>query len=263
MADNKMQELINSLFSLYHITFPEAEQIPVSVSFTDNLNKTHAELRPDRKETILREGLQADFNGRMVVPESLDETIHILLNTKKVEEYTIDGSMTWIGTIGHEYTHALDFYQMARLEKLDSYMPLEKTSQYMMFQQWTEYHARKCGYRFLRKYFETTGQILQGEEQIQHILEVEAPAQTRRYNKEYNQGSPIERLYLTMQYLGRFSVWVDLFPGYFNEEQILDYCPSAYWMLDLLHFLRKHEKLNEIYGHFDGLQVVLSENWTF
>ena len=92
--NNKMQKLIDSLFSLYHSTFPEAEQIPVSLTFTDDLNRTHAEFRPDRKENILRGRFHTDFNGLMVVPESLDETIHILLNMKKVEEYTIDGSMT-------------------------------------------------------------------------------------------------------------------------------------------------------------------------
>lgn len=263
MADNQLQVLINTLFSMYHSTFPEAMQIPVSVSFTDDLNRTHAELRPDRADLILKEGIQSDYNGRMVVPESLDDPIHILLNTRKVEEYTNDGSMTWIGTIGHEYTHAIDFYQMARLEELDSYSPLEETSKYVMFQQWTEYHARKCGYRFLRKYFEATGQILQGDEQIEYIMETEAPIQTRRFNRKYNQGSPNDRLYLTMQYLGRFSVWIDLFPAHFNEEQLLDYCPGAYWMMDLLQFLRKYESLNEIYGHFDELQDVLSENWTF
>ena len=128
MADNQLQVLINTLFYMYHSTFPEAMQIPVSVSFTDNLNRTHAELRPDRADLILKEGIQSDYNGRMVVPESLDDPIHILLNTRKVEEYTNDGSMTWIGTIGHEYTHAIDFYQMARLEELDSYSPLEETS---------------------------------------------------------------------------------------------------------------------------------------
>lgn len=263
MADNQLQELINTLFSMYHSIFPEVIKIPVSITFTDDLNKTHAELRPDRADSILEEGLQSNYNGRMVVPESIDDPIHILLNVRKIEEFTNDGSMTWIGTIGHEYTHAIDFYQMARLEKLDSYSPLEETSQYMMFQQWTEYHARKYGYRFLRKYFEVAGIILQGDEQIKYIMETEAPAQTRRFNREYNRGTPNERLYLTMQYLGRFSVWIDLFPEHFSEEQLLEYCPGTYWMMDLLQFLRKHESLKEIYGHFDELQDVLSENWIF
>ena len=88
----------------------------------------NSNLSPSPTTSILKEGIQSDYNGRMVVPESLDDPIHILLNTRKVEEYTNDGSMTWIGTIGHEYTHAIDFYQMARLEELDSYSPLEETS---------------------------------------------------------------------------------------------------------------------------------------
>ena len=51
--------------------------------------------------------------------------------------------MTWVGTLAHEYTHALDFYKMAKLEALDSYAPLEDPDRYFLFQQWTEYHARR------------------------------------------------------------------------------------------------------------------------
>jgi len=34
-------------------------------------------------------------------------------------------------------------------------------------------------------------------------------------------------------------------------------------MWDILKYLREHEELNQIYGHFDELKEVLSENWKF
>ena len=59
--------------------------------------------------------------------------------------------MTWLGTIAHELTHAIDYYQMARKEKLDCYGPLLKTASYLMFQLWSEYHAKRLGYGFMRR----------------------------------------------------------------------------------------------------------------
>ena len=115
----------------------------------------------------------------------------------------------------------------------------------------------------IRKYFEVTGQLLQGNDQRQYILNTEAPRQTQLFEQDYREGSPNKRLYFVMQYLGRFSVWMDLFPQEFDELKLLHFCPDAYWMKDLLVFLRKHETLDKIYGHFDELKDVLTENWTF
>ena len=263
MIPDMLHEFINSLFLLYHKTFIDSPIIPVEIIFTDDLNKTHVELRPEEAVMLLQDNKQNDFNGRMVIPASINDTIHILLNTNRVNEYTQNGSMTWIGTFAHEFTHAIDFYQMARLEGLELYLPLESASSYMMFHQWTEYHARKCGYTFLRKYFEVTGQLLQGNDQRQYILNTEAPRQTQLFEQDYREGFPNKRLYFVMQYLGRFSVWMDLFPQEFDELKLLHFCPDAYWMKDLLVFLRKHETLDKIYGHFDELKDVLTENWTF
>lgn len=263
MADIDFQSLVTNILTLYSLTFPEAEKIPVSVSFTDDLNRTHAEIRPDRKEELLASNRQSDFNGRMVVPLSIDDNIHILLNWKKFLEYTLDRSMTWVGTLAHEYTHAIDFYQMARMEGLDSYVPLEETDHYLLFHQWTEYHARRCGYIILRRYFESIKEMPDRDDQLRHIIDTEAPRHAEWFYRDYHRGSGSDRLYLTMQYLGRYSVWMDLFPDVFTENKLLEYCPGTYWMVNLLSFLRKHDSLENIYNHFEEFQDVLSENWTF
>lgn len=245
------------LMPLYYETFPSVERIPVEIELTDDLNQAHARIRPDRKRELLTENKQNDFNGRTVVPVSVKDNIHVLLNTNRIEQYTKDGSMTWIGTLAHEYTHAIDFFQMARMEGLDSYSPLEMKEHYLMFHQWTEYHARKHGYRFLRKYFEVTGQLPSTEEQVQHILNKEAPAQTEIFAQQYNSCTADEQFYLVMQYLGRFSVWIDLFPEAFDETKLLEFCHGAEWMVDLLAFLRGHETLKMIHGHFSELESLL------
>jgi len=131
MGNNNLQELIDTIFSLYYVTFPMANRLPVSITFTDNLNKSHAELRPDLIEHLKCDNPQSDFNGRMVIPARVDDQIHILLNNAKVTEYTQDGSMTWVGTIAHEYTHALYFNGIAKLDGLDTYSLVEQGSKFI------------------------------------------------------------------------------------------------------------------------------------
>lgn len=263
MGNNNLQELIDTIFGLYYVTFPMADRLPVSITFTDDLNKSHAELRPDLIEHLKRDNPQSDFNGRMVIPERVGDQIHILLNNAKVTEYTQDGSMTWVGTIAHEYTHALDFDGIAQQDRLDSYSIIEQGSKYSMFHQWTEYHARKRGYSFLRKFMELIGRMPEKDVQISHIINTEAPYQTRLFENWYQNGTPNDRLYCTMQYLGRYSVWMDLFPDVFQKGFLLELTHKTFWMWDILKYLREHEELNQIYGHFDELKEVLSENWKF
>ena len=236
---------------LYYKVFPETPVLSVGVIITSDLNMTYAKLRPDKKDQILHSQVQNDFNGRMVVPDSTMDTIHILLNSVMVKQYTEDGSMTWVGTVGHEFTHAVDFYTMAQKDELTSYTPLEEPGQYLMFQQWTEYHARKCGYRFLREFFNSIGLNLKRDEQISHILQTEAPMQTNRFHDQYQASTSNNRLYLTMQYLGRYSVWMDLFPTTFTKELLMELNRGTYWLWDILEFLRDHETLDQIYGHFE------------
>lgn len=262
MEEKINQRTIDELLLRYFSVFPDMEHVPTRIIFTYDLNKTNAMLRPDQAGWLLTEKPQSDYNGRMVLPTSMEDPIHILVNMEKVDQYEKDGSMTWIGTIGHELTHAIDYYQMARLEKLPSYTPLEDAS-YLMFQMWSEYHARKCGYKFLRRHFELSGLMPADDGAIMHILKTELPLQTNRFKKAYNVSPPNERLYLTMQYLGRFSVWIDLYPVRFSERTVLDACSGQFWMLNLLIFLRKHETLKSVYDHFDELQYVLKENRIF
>lgn len=258
-----MDSLFQDLVRCYYDMYPDTPDLSVEITLTDNLNSTHAQLRPDIKQELLADNPQNDFNGRMVVPISLDDPIHILLNTSKIKEYTDDGSMTWIGTFAHEYTHAIDFFQMARLEGLTTYGPLERANQYLMFQLWTEYHARKRGYRFLRQLHSNAGRIPpETDAQISYITETEWPFHNRRFYQEYHADrNGKEQMYLTMQLLGRYSVWADLFPDCFNENSLsLDFYGTD-WMVDLFRFLRSHESINEVYLAFDKLEEVFRENW--
>lgn len=252
--------LIEEYFKLY----PTMERIPVEIVFTDNLGATHLKLRPDRKEQLLERGLESDnnYNGRMVVPHKLDDTMYVLLNTQKVIEYTNDKSMTWAGTLAHELTHAIDYYQMARKESLESYDPLEETTSYSMFQLWSEYHARKLGYRFLREMLGVDKDSTIQNEVISHIKDTEWPFQKKRHYHEYHRDqNGWQQMYITMQLLGRYSVWCDLYPHSFNLSEIEAEFAYTPWMCHLFGFLYCHETLPQIYNYFNDMRLILRENW--
>ena len=261
--DDENASFINILLSRYSALFPDMERITVNITVTDNLNKTHAEIRPDLADYLIEKNPQSDYNGRLVLPINTNETSSILLNRRKIEEYTLDGSMTWIGTLAHEYTHAVDYHQMAELKGIKRYDDMEAAPFFMMFYQWTEYHARKKGYMFLRSVLEETGNLPGYRDQVNNILEFELPQQTMRFLNDYNLGATNERLYLTMQYLGRFSVWMDLFADTFGYDEFKKHCMNAVWMVDLLMFLREHETLYSINDHFEEMKSILSQNWSF
>ncbi len=258
-----LQKIIDSLFEYYFAVFPDAPRIPVQMTFTSDLNEAHAQIRPDFKDDpAFQDASGNEFNGRMVLPIFINDPIHILVNTRKAIEHEKAGQQTFQGTIAHEFTHAIDFYQMARRDRLESYFPLEKTGKYTFFQQWSEYHARKRGYYFLRKCCELKGIMPDEKTQIEHIITIEAPFQARRYKDVFPRITPNQRLYNTMQDVGRYSVWMDLFPDVFGRSHFMKVYGFD-WMWDILIFLRDHETLESIYGHFDEFKEVLSRNWTF
>ena len=242
------------------------QQIPVKLILTDDLNGTHCELRPEYKARLIGTNAESrnDDNGRMVVPHEISDTISILINTEKIKQYTEDGSLTWIGTVSHELTHAIDYYQMARRESLAYYDSLEDSSLFGMFQMWSEYHARKLGYSFLREYHSRTEGVIDEKQQINHIMVYEWPVHKKNHFQDYHSGiDAFQQIYITMQLLGRYSVWCDLFPDEFNEQILSSEFYHTPWMGNLFSFLRKHESFEAIYPVFDGLRQVLAENWSF
>lgn len=204
--EEKDTTIFDSLIEMYYTINPAMERIPINIILTDNLNRTHCELRPEYRRSLTKiEAEEAnDYNGRMVVPRSLDEAINILINTEKVKQYTEDGSMTWVGTFAHELTHAIDYYQMARREALTCYTLLEESPFYHAFQLWSEYHARKLGYNFLREFHRCLGNLGDDQQQKKHIIETEWPFHKNRHYSDYHSGiDGNQQIYITMQLLGR------------------------------------------------------------
>lgn len=259
----EIREVLQFLSLKYYELYPDMQNLSVNTIISDCLSKSYLELNLELKESLKADDLESidDLNGMMVLPYAVGEPINVLLSRSKIAEYTIDGSMTWMGTFAHELTHAIDFYQMAVKQNLNCYGPLLDKEKYYLFHLWSEYHARKLGYAFLRsllgvdsKYDETS--------RIEHIQKTEWPMQFNRHFKEYHETN-IGNIQMnsTMQLLGRYSVWCDLFPNEFNEATFKKLFANTPWMYNIFVFLRQHSSLNIVYSKFEDMRLILSEIW--
>lgn len=251
-----------ALEKIYYKLFADVDEIPVQVVIADDMNSAHLEIRPDLKDYFMLDAPDNGFNGRMVAPIDIDDAFIILMNYHRILQYTEDGSLTWMGTFAHELTHIHDYTEMSIKEKMSSYLPLEKIQDYIMFQMWTEYHARKKGYLFLRYIFWQEGKLPGEDEQKVYIREKEWPYHINEHYKEFHMNDDgNNQMYITMQLLGRYSAWCDLFPDSFNVRSFAKDYKANPWIIHLFSFLREHESLESIYPCFNDLKCIFRENW--
>lgn len=263
MEDINIERIMQGLSIKYYELYPDMPKIPINIVITNCLSKSYHELRPDLKEKLIKDKIENvdDFNGLMVLPNAIGTPINILFNTTNMINYTKDGSMTWVGTFAHELTHAIDYSQMAIKENLNCYDPLNRTDKYYMFQLWSEFHARKFGYKFLREQLNVDGDYDERDILI-HIHEVEWPTHANRYHSEYHSTSDGNRqMYSAMQLLGRYSVWCDLYPSEFNEIAFKEIWKNNVWMSKIFIFLQQHNSLETVYPYFEDMRLILKENW--
>ena len=254
------EDFIQDKVKQYFDLFPEMSPVPFNIICTTSLNETHFELRPEHVERLKKQDIEKEqnANGRVILPAKVGDCIHILMNLHQIIKFTEDKSLTWIGTLAHEITHAIDYAEMAKKENLFSYDNLLEISNYWMFQLWTEYHARRYGYLFLRYIFNVDAE---SENNLEYILNTEFPFFVRSLRHELNIDDNINRqLYEIMQFLGRFSVWCDLFPETFNRLLLEKEFPQLMVLSIIFDFLRENESLECAYKNFDKMEILLKEN---
>ena len=254
MNNELLSEITEKLKILYSHFFPEVELAPYLVTFSDDLNYTHGEIRPDIIQELGRK--KSNENGRIVLPYSTNEPIHILIKNNNIE-----GSIQWYETFAHELTHCIDYYQMGKKEKLESYKPLERIGKYSMFLFWTEYNARKKGQIFFKKMCEEAGCFTNTNEQVDYIIDTEWPTYLEYYRKEFINSDGLDQIYETMQLIGRYSAWCDLFPDAFNYVRFSVIFKGTKWMINLFSFLREYDSLDTIYNEFNEMEMIIRENW--
>lgn len=259
MDDNqgKLGETIAELMADFFMTF-NFEPFPINISFTNDLWETYFTLRPDHKSKFNGERL-SDNNGTVVPPLQIDENYTILVDINYLLEDIQKGQFSWIGTIIHETTHARDFIQYTKLIGAQSYDEVLDTTNHRMFHTWTEFNARRHGYYFVRKYSFSN---IRDDVQLPFILQTEIPYHIDYMFKEYHSTTDAwMQIYVVTQFIGRLSVWKELFPQYFTYGQINELFSENEWMYDFFRFLDGHQELSEAYKHFEELRKILQLNF--
>lgn len=254
--DKELEKLISLAVNFYSNKYYDLQRIPINYIITENLDEKHRELRPDIAGEITGENLHSDDNGRMIPPMTVDEPMNVVLNMKIFSGQSVN----WTGTLAHEITHAIDYYQMAKINDLKDYSSLERG---YIFPSWSEYHAKKIGYSFLRTICDHMNIFSEKEKQIEEITNVEWPHFMNEFYNDYHKhgNDGVYQIYLTMHILGRYSAWNDLFPDYFNLQKLsIDFCNTP-WVEDLYCYLREHETIELFSTSMEEFKYVLSKNW--
>lgn len=256
---NLIEKITHSAIDAYYQEI-NIEPIGIQVEFVDDLYKRRLELAINEKDfnnVEISKRFISGLNGTLVLPATLNEKPYILISNS-----TIDDSMLFISTIIHELTHVHDFYDFAKYHNIIYLSDVEKIDDFKDLYFWTEFHARRRGYYFYRKIIKgfTKDNKIKGEE-VKYIRGIESPHHLKYLKEELikNQNNSTQFLYNIMQFLGRFSVWQDLFPDQFNEDTLPEELKNSfgYKIIDIYDFLYNHSTFEDIKYKFPELRVKL------
>lgn len=218
-------ELEKQLIEICHDAFYSItglSPLPIQIEIVDNIFERRMQLTPYYKsqEVIDAKSVIDEQSGTLVVDNSIDSIQHILV---KNDTFQPPNFMIF-DVIPHELTHLHDFHEFANKVGICYYQQLDRSALFNSFFHWTEFHAKRIGYAIFRELIYLFNKAnLSVDEQLSFIKDTEMPLQTERLISRTSQLSVNDRFqlgYLLVHYMGRFSVWNDLFPTEFNYNTI-------------------------------------------
>ncbi|WP_410495712.1 hypothetical protein QTL86_18640 [Cellulosilyticum sp. ST5] len=255
-ANDSIVKMVKNVVELFYY---ETRFTPIEcqVEFVDNIftRKLKLSISESMRTSVLE---NKDFisclNGTLILPNSLHEPITILICNKVLDE----GS-TFLGSIIHELTHAQDYFNFASYNNCTGYYDINNST----FSLWSEFHARRMGYSYLRRLSVMIQQEqVSDNEYIEHIKTTECPSQLKWLVDDLvkYQNQPYQYIYSIMQFLGRYSVWQDTYSLDFNETTLPYELIEAFnhRITDVYCFLYKHKKFDEVKDALDELEILLN-----
>lgn len=152
-----------------------------------------------QKEAVMKAGATLNnSNGTVILAPSRDKTTLVVLSKKMLLQRDLDEVH---GTVLHELTHAHDYYDYADYLQISDYNTLFKSRYYNAFLFWTEFHARRIGYKRFIEY-----KFRKGWKQFKnHRYEF-----LKGINENFSIHSSKGRLYDLMQAAGRYYTFIEL-----------------------------------------------------
>ena len=207
-----------------------------------------------QKEEVVNIGSALNnYNGTVIFAPTKDKTTLVVLSKKVLPQKNFDEVH---GTIIHELTHAHDFYDYADFLEITDNNELFDSKYYTAFFYWTEFHARRLGYKRYIEY-----KFRKGWKEF------------KKYKYDFLEGIKVNfsihsskgRLYDLMQAAGRYYTFIELNPSYTENfkgdilEGSVDFTLKS--LLDeIYHFLAANNAFqqfaNNIVSFDDRLQKV-------
>lgn len=170
----------------------------------------------------------------------------------------------WLGTLTHELTHLLDFIQYAKLNNLDSYDVIQRDMKHRPFMLWTECNARAKGYFFIRKYvFGDKVNDKYDTDQTDYILQTELPYQINVFANGYREAADNtwQQMYAATQFIGRYSIWEELFPNVFTKGLRRQVLGINQWVMDLYLLFLSNRELETANENGEEMLDIMRSNW--
>lgn len=264
----ELNEMFNKIINDYfEIMRNKSFKVSINLTLTNDIYDKRMQIgTKEQKEDIgsndQLKNWANNLNATLVNPDDYDGTYNVLMN----EKYFLDNygfNNNWVGTICHELTHICDFIDYANITKQNKFSMMLKHESYKMFYFWTEYNARRIGYRFLRKYTYVNMSV---ESQLEFIMHTELPFHVKDYNDNYILCTSVrEQIYSTMQFLGHLKTWKELFPEQFTalyiETVIGNLNAASFWINKIFEFLDENDTFEKAYPRFSEMGDILATNF--
>ena len=179
-----------------------------------------------------------DYNGITCVPNTTDEETTLLINYDKIEKLN-ENNLEVICTIFHELIHAKDYYTYFKKYFNGKYDSSHHRDSTYGFTYWSEFNAKRVSYLEYCKLIH--GDKIKSRENLSNIINIELSNQNEELDRLLNdEESDIEDIiYNLMLYLGRYSIWEELFSDVFSNnrkfsKELLKYEPIVDELFNLL-----------------------------
>lgn len=259
-----INNLINGVIQLFYYE-NKIKPIEFKIEFVKDIYTRKLELAVDDKEKneiISAKEFSKNINGSVVLPTHNGDVPYILISLDTIENP--NSNCQFISTIIHELTHIHDFYDFYSFNKdrCNNIREIDKCIDFRPFQLWTEYNARRKGYYFYRSIMNMDNDN-SVKEQIEYILYKECPFHMDYLRKQLIKygNEPYNFVYNIIQFIGRFSVWNDLFSNHFNVNTLPNELIVAFdnRIINLYEFLYKNKSFDDVKLNLNDLDNLLSK----
>ncbi len=157
-----------------------------------------------------------DSNGTCIHNKTWSDPIKVIFSITKFQMYINEKDLTWIGTVHHEYSHAVDQRIIFLDMKPTTPDEIYEWEYYRAFILWSEFFARKTGYEMVLK-----ERVFKDKHANKMTLFLTAKAHIQVILNGIIDSFSKQDTYNLMQFFGKFAMIEDIFPAKFDFESFL------------------------------------------